>query len=209
MNTSITHHGEYTQKPNLPRRRFLTAATTTLGAMGMAALSGPFIVSWLPSEKARSAGAPVKFNPEKLEPGQQVILGWRGKPVFVVRRTPEILKRLKDNIHLRLLRDPDSKIKTQQPDYAANAFRSIQDEFFVVIGICTHLGCIPTFRPEFAPADLGPQWVGGYYCPCHGSRFDLAGRVFKNVPAPTNLIVPPYRFLSDKLIEIGVNPAEV
>lgn len=205
-------HFKYKQREikelNRKRRRLLTLATTIVGLAGIAAASVPFIISWLPSEKAQSAGAPVKFNPVKLEPGQQIILSWQGKPVFVVKRTLEILQRLNTTQHRRQLRDPDSKVATQQPDYATNPLRSIRDEYFVVIGICTHLGCIPTFRPEVAPADLGSQWVGGYFCPCHGSRFDLAGRVFKNVPAPTNLVVPPYYFMANNIIEIGINPKD-
>ncbi len=194
-----------TKKINHRRRRFLTAATTAVGTVGIATFSVPFLRSWLPSEKAKVSGAPLEFNLSKMEPGSQVTLEWRSKPVLIVRRTPEILRALNQPSHLQQLRDPDSEVETQQPPYAVNPFRSLRDEFFVVIGICTHLGCIPTFRPDVAPEDLGSLWVGGYYCPCHGSKFDLAGRVFKGVPAPTNLVVPPYRYLSDNTIEIGVN----
>jgi ubiquinol-cytochrome c reductase iron-sulfur subunit len=206
MNQTITHDNKAaTPTANLPRRRFLTIATTVVGALGVGAVSVPFIKSWLPSERAKVAGAPVQFDISKLEPGRQVTIEWRSKPVFILRRTPEILQRLKQPSHLQRLRDPDSEVASQQPLYTVNAVRSIRDETFIVIGICTHLGCIPTFRPDVAPEDLGPEWIGGYFCPCHSSRFDLAGRVFKGVPAPTNLVVPPYRYLTDSIIEIGVD----
>lgn len=191
---------------NHNRRRFLVRATTAIGAVGVAAVSVPFFMSWSPSERAKNAGAPVKFDFSKLEPGRQVTVEWRSQPVFVLRRTPEILQRMKAAAHLQQLRDPNSEVSTQQPEYAANAVRSIRDEYLVVIGICTHLGCVPTFRPDIAPEDLGPDWIGGYFCPCHASRFDFAGRVLKNVPAPTNLVVPSYRYISDTVIEIGVDP---
>lgn len=206
MNNSITQHEEGAKTVNHQRRRFLTKATTVVGAVGVAAVSVPFIMSWAPSERARSAGAPVAFDLSKLEPGRQVKVEWRSKPVFVLRRTPEILQRLKTVTHLQQLRDPNSEVLTQQPDYAANAVRSIREEYLVVIGICTHLGCVPTFRPDIAPDDLGSEWIGGYFCPCHSSRFDFAGRVLKYVPAPTNLVVPPYRYISDAVIEIGEEP---
>ncbi len=193
---------------NTTRRRVLVSATTIVATVGAAAVSVPFIKSWLPSEKAKVAGAPIKFDLSKLEPGRQVTLEWRSQPIFVLRRTPDILQRLNQEPHLQLLRDPNSEVETQQPVYAKNAVRSIREEYFIVIGICTHLGCIPTFRPDVAPDDLGPEWIGGYFCPCHASRYDLAGRVFKGVPAPTNLVVPPYRYLSDSLIEIGVDQAK-
>lgn len=193
---------------NIERRRFLTTTTTVIGAVGVVALSVPFIKSWCPSERAKDAGSPVKFDLDKLEPGRQLTVEWRSKPVFVLRRTPEILQRMKGEAHLQQLRDPESEVLTQQPDYTVNAVRSIRDEIFVAIGICTHLGCVPTFRSDIAPYDLGSEWIGGYFCPCHASRFDLAGRVFKNVPAPTNLVVPPYRFISEALIEIGIDTME-
>jgi len=206
MNHNITQQHDAPQKVNKPRRRFLITATTVVGAVGAAFVSVPFIESWLPSEATKLAGTPIQFDLSKLEPGRQVTLEWRSQPIFVLRRTPEILQRLEQQPHRQKLRDPDSKVYTQQPEYAANPFRSIRDEFFIVIGICTHLGCIPTFRPDIAPEDLGAQWDGGYFCPCHASKYDLAGKVYKGVPAPTNLVVPPYRYLTDTLIEIGVNP---
>jgi len=192
-----------TPEINRPRRRFLTIATTVTGTVGAAVVSIPFIESWLPSERAKGAGAAVKFDLGKLGPGRQVTIEWRSKPIFILRRTPDILLRLNQPQHLQRLRDPDSDIETQQPEYAVNNVRSIREEYLIAIGLCTHLGCIPTFRPEVAPEDLGAEWIGGYFCPCHGSRFDFAGRVYKGVPAPTNLVVPPYRYLSDSLIEIG------
>ena len=185
------------------RRRFLIAATTVVGGAGIVTVTVPFISAMNPSAKARSAGAPVRVDFSKLEPGQQIAVNWRGKPVWVLRRTPGMLEDLRSTIMLERLRDPGSEVSTQQPVYAQNEFRSIESEYLIVIGICTHLGCVPTFRPGAAPADLGPDWLGGYFCPCHGSKFDLAGRVYKGVPAPTNLVVPPYRFLSDSQILVG------
>jgi len=183
------------------RRRFLTAATSVVGAAGAAAVAVPFVSSMLPSARARAAGAPVEADLSKLEPGQLLTIEWRGKPVWIVRRTEETLAAL-SSLDGRL-RDPASDTVSQQPEYAHNAVRSIKPEFMIMVGICTHLGCSPTFRPEVAPADLGPDWKGGFACPCHGSRFDLAGRVYKSVPAPTNLVVPPHKYLSENFILIG------
>ncbi len=187
------------------RRRFLTIATSAIGGIGAAALSIPFIQSWMPSERARSGGAPVQVDLSKIEEGRQITLEWRSRPVFVVHRSTDMLARLNRPEHLRRLRDPDSRVESQQPPYAQNAVRAIREDFFIVIGVCTHLGCIPTFRPEVAPEDLGDDWPGGYFCPCHSSKFDLAGRVFKGVPAPTNLVVPPYRYLGGNIVEIGTD----
>jgi ubiquinol-cytochrome c reductase iron-sulfur subunit len=153
-----------------------------------------------PSAKARAAGAPVRADVSKLEPGQMIRVKWRGKPVWLVKRTDEMLESL--HTLTDKLRDPDS-LEPMQPEYAQNEYRSIKPELLVTVGICTHLGCSPTFRPDVAPADLGADWLGGFFCPCHGSRFDLAGRVFKGVPAPLNLEIPPYRFLSDTELLIG------
>jgi len=166
----------------------------------------PFIASWLPSERAQAGGAPVVVDVSKLDSGQQITVSWSRKPVFVLRRTPKMLERLKLDQLTSRLRDPESLVTTQQPEYAQNESRSIRPEYFVVIAICTHLGCVPKFRPDIAPSDLGESWLGGYFCPCHGSRFDLAGRVFTGVPAPTNLVIPPYHYRNDKLIEIGTDP---
>ncbi len=183
------------------RRRFLVAATTVVGGVGAAAVAVPFVTSMMPSARARAAGAPVEIDISAVEPGQRVTAEWRGKPIWVVRRTEKMLADLPSNEGN--LRDPASEVAEQQPAYAQNPTRSIKPEFAVLIGICTHLGCSPTFRPELAPADLGPDWKGGFFCPCHGSTFDLAGRVFQSVPAPTNLVVPPHRYMSDTRILIG------
>lgn len=188
------------------RRRFLVASTTVVGAAGLAMSAVPFLVSLKPSAQARAESAPVEVDISKLERGQQITVAWRKKPVWVLRRTPQMLAGMHHSIHLDRLLDPDSKVSSQQPEYARNEYRALRNEYFVVISICTHLGCVPTFRPEVAPADLGSDWPGGYFCPCHGSRFDLAGRVYRGVPAPKNLEVPPYRFLSDTRIEIGTDP---
>lgn len=187
---------------NAGRRRFLVAATSVVGAAGAVGAAIPFVGSWFPSAKAKAAGAPVTVNIRKIEPGQQLIADWRGQPVFIVRRTPEVLATLK-KIETQLS-DPDSK-KSIQPPYVDPELRSIKPEILLIIGICTHLGCSPTFRPEVAPADLGKDWVGGYFCPCHGSRYDLAGRVFKSQPAPLNMPVPPHSYMSNELIVIGVD----
>jgi len=187
-------------KTNTSRRRFLTAATTVVGAVGVGFVLVPFVSSMQPSAKARAAGAPVRADISKLEPGQMIRVKWRGKPVWMVKRTEEMLETLPtlDGD----LRDPES-LQPMQPDYAQNGYRSIKPELLVTVGICTHLGCSPTYRPDVAPADLGPDWKGGFFCPCHGSTFDLAGRVYKGVPAPLNLEVPPHRYLSDNEIMVG------
>jgi len=185
---------------NTGRRRFLIGATSTMGAVGAIGVATPFVASWNPSAKAKAAGAPVKVDISKLDAGQQMIVEWRGQPVWVVRRTDETVSNLSGLSDQ--LSDPASE-KDQQPDYAQNEYRSIKPEIVVLLGICTHLGCSPTYRPELAPEDLGDKWVGGYFCPCHGSRFDLAGRVYKGVPAPINLIVPPHQYLSENVIIIG------
>ncbi|WP_258230038.1 ubiquinol-cytochrome c reductase iron-sulfur subunit, partial [Pseudomonas putida] len=162
----------------------------------------PFVGSWFPSAKAKAAGAPVKVNIAKVEAGQQMVAEWRGQPVFIVRRTEEILGNLKKITGD--LSDPESKASVQ-PAYVDPEVRSIKPEILILVGLCTHLGCSPTFRPEVAPADLGPKWVGGYFCPCHGSHYDLAGRVYKSQPAPLNLPVPPHSYESDEIIVIGVD----
>lgn len=189
---------------DLGRRRFLTATATVVGGVGAAFVAVPFLKSWSPSERAQAAGAPVEADISKLEDGAMMTVEWRGKPVWLLKRTPKMLAdlpTLKDQ-----LLDPNSETASQQPQYAQNINRSIKPDVLVLVGICTHLGCSPTFRPDVAPADLGPAWKGGYFCPCHGSRFDLAGRVYKNVPAPKNLEVPSYRYLSDSRVLIGVDP---
>lgn len=187
---------------DIGRRRFLTGATTVVGAVGTAFAAVPFVASFQPSERAKAIGAPVEQDISKLEPGGRLTVKWRGKPVWIVRRTQEQIASLvtvEDK-----LRDPKSEVD-QQPGYAKNEYRSVKPEYLVLVGLCTHLGCSPTYRPEVAPDDLGPNWKGGFFCPCHGSRFDMAGRVYAGVPAPTNLEVPPYKYSSDTRIIIGVD----
>jgi len=199
----MSEHAIDSAKTDRKRRRFLIAAATVVGGAGIAAVAIPFISYMNPSAKARSAGAPVRVDFSKLKAGQQITVKWRGKPVWVLRRTPQMLEELRSSDMRERLRDPDSEVETQQPAYAKNELRAIETEYLVVIGICTHLGCVPSFRPDIAPQDLGPDWPGGYFCPCHGSKFDFAGRVFKHVPAPTNLVIPPYRFLSATEVIVG------
>jgi len=189
----------------LPHRRdFLVLATGALAATGAVAALWPFIDSMEPAQDTLAAGAPIDIDISPLQPGQQIVVLWRSRPIFVVHRTPEELKTLQDPKTLADLRDPHSTA-LQQPEYAANWHRSIKPEYLVLVGICTHLGCIPNFMPGVGTVD--PSWRGGYFCPCHGSRYDLAGRVFKGVPAPYNLPVPPHRFASDTAVRIGENIA--
>ena len=184
------------------KRRFLTRLTTGVGAVGVAFAATPFVLSMTPSARAKAAGAPVEVDISKLEPGQMLTVEWRGKPVWIVRRTKDMLSTLPALD--KELADPGSKNLEQQPNYATNENRSIKPELLVVVGICTHLGCSPSQKFQVGPASgLGDDWTGGFFCPCHGSKFDLAGRVFKNVPAPSNLPVPPHMFLSDTRILIG------
>ncbi|MDR0674477.1 MAG: ubiquinol-cytochrome c reductase iron-sulfur subunit [Zoogloeaceae bacterium] len=184
-------------------RRRLIVATAAVGGAGVAATAVPFVASMLPSERAKAAGAPVEADISKLEPGQMLVVEWRGKPVWILRRTPEMLETLPQLDGE--LADPKSE-KEQQPEYCANATRALNPEFFVAIGICTHLGCSPSskFKPG-ASEGMSADWKGGFLCPCHGSTFDFAGRVFKEKPAPTNLEIPPHRYLSDTRILIGEN----
>jgi ubiquinol-cytochrome c reductase iron-sulfur subunit len=185
-------------------RRTILLATCAAGGGAAAVTAWPFISSFQPSEKAKAAGAPVEADISGMNPGEQRVFEWRGKPVWVLRRTPEMLASLK-TVESKLA-DPASK-KQNQPDYAKNEMRSLNPEYMVVVGICTHLGCSPTNKAKADPA-LGADWPGGFFCPCHGSRFDYAGRVYSNMPAPENLIVPPYKFLSDSLIQIGEETKE-
>lgn len=180
------------------RRRFLLTTTSIVGGVGAVCALTPLLSSWLPSAKAKANSAPVTVDLSALAPGQQLTVEWRGKPVWIVRRTPKMLQHL--NQHNDALRDPNSFVD-QQPIDARNPYRSLKPEYLVLIGVCTHLGCIPKYKPY--EEELGPDWPGGFYCPCHGSSFDLAGRVFKNVPAPINLAVPPHRYLNDHTILIG------
>ncbi len=185
------------------RRRFLIGATSVVGGIGVVGAAVPFVASWNPSAKAEAAGAPVTVNVSKLEPGQQMTVEWRGKPVWVVRRTDEMIQRIRDMDDR--VKDPLSE-DAAQPDYVTGELRSINGDIAVLVGICTHLGCSPQYRPEVAPADLGENWLGGYYCACHGSRYDLAGRVYPNQPAPTNLEIPPHRFDDENTLTVGLDP---
>jgi ubiquinol-cytochrome c reductase iron-sulfur subunit len=193
---------------DISRRKFLLAATGLLGGVGMLGLITPFVASWRLSSKAKALGAPVECDLSLLEPGQQMTVEWRGKPVWIIRRTQQQLQQLA-KLDENRLRDPDSNVD-QQPDYAHNQYRSLKPEYLILVGICTHLGCSPKYKPTLG--ELGEDWPGGFYCPCHGSTFDLAGRVFKGVPAPINLVVPPYQFIDDHTVVIGVdedNPLEL
>ncbi|MFJ1269480.1 ubiquinol-cytochrome c reductase iron-sulfur subunit [Legionella lytica] len=182
------------------RRRFLLGTTCVLGGVGALCALTPLVSSWLPSAKAQAEGAPIQVDLSKMEPGEQAVVEWRGKPVWIIRRTHEMLQRLNENT--TQLRDPQS-LTAQQPVYAQNIHRSLNPEYLVLIGICTHLGCSPKYKPTLG--ELGPEWPGGFFCPCHGSTFDLAGRVFKNVPAPINMEVPPYYFKDKYTLVIGQN----
>ena len=186
------------------RRDFLTIAAASMASIGAAIAVWPFIDSMQPARDTLAAGAPLDVDISHLQPGQQIIVLWRSRPVFIVHRGAEELKTLQNAQDTSQLRDPDSAV-LQQPPYTKNWHRSIKPELLVLVGICTHLGCIPEFKPE-AGGDLGADWFGGYFCPCHGSRYDLAGRVFAGVPAPYNLPVPPYNYVSDAVIRIGENP---
>lgn len=184
---------------DLSRRKFLGAATTVVGGVGLACLATPFVKSLLPSARAQALGAPVDVNLKPLALGAQLTVSWRGQPIWVVRRSPQMLEELKA-ASVTHLRDPDSEV-AQQPVYAQNWHRSVYPEYLVLVGICTHLGCVPTFRPDHNGIEEG--WPGGFYCPCHGSKYDLAGRVYKGVPAPTNLVVPPHRFENETVLIVG------
>jgi ubiquinol-cytochrome c reductase iron-sulfur subunit len=187
------------------RRKFLLVSTAGVGAVGLVAATIPLVESMAPSERARAAGAPAEFDVARLAPAALATVEWRGKPVWVLHRTPAMLASL--GKHDALLLDPASG-SSVQPAYAKNPYRARRPDFLVVTAVCTHLGCIPVYRPEPGAADLGADWPGGFYCPCHGSRYDLAGRVFRNVPAPTNLEVPPYAFRGSKLV-IGEDQGDV
>lgn len=189
-----------TEQVDTGRRHFLTVATVATGAVGAAFVAIPFLASWKPSARAKAMGAPVEVDISKLDAGGMVKVEWRGKAIFIVHRTPQMLSQL-EGIDGEL-RDPGSN-ESEQPEFARNPARALKPEYLVLVGLCTHLGCAPL--DKFAPGDVtvGADWQGGFFCPCHGSKFDLSGRVFKDVPAPTNLPVPPYRYLSDTRILIG------
>ena len=192
---------------NAGRRRFLTATTAVVGAVGAGFAAVPFIKSWNPSAKAQLAGAPVNADISALQEGQRLVLEWRGQPIWIVKRSKAVLDAL-PTLDGRL-RDPKSENLDQQPDYVRKAspeLRSIKPDISVLVGLCTHLGCSPQMAAEIRPEPFDPEWKGGYFCPCHKSKFDMAGRVFQGVPAPTNLVVPPHHYADDNTIVIGVDP---
>lgn len=190
---------------NKGRRRFLYIATGALGSVGAVGVATPFVRSWFPNEKAKAVGAPVSVDISKLEPGERRVVEWRGKPIFVVRRTEKMLETLDEEELIERLADPHSEV-LQQPTYAQNPYRSRVEDLLVVEGVCTHLGCSPQYLPKVQPQPFDDEWMGGFFCPCHGSRFDLAGRVYKGVPAPTNLIIPPYH-IEGSVLTIGEESA--
>ena len=185
------------------KRRFLTVATAAVGGVAAASVAVPFLCSFKPSARSLAAGAPVEYDLSKVEPGQQITVEWRGAPVWILHRTPDMIAQLAKNDGL--LADPQSA-SSKQPDYAKNPHRSSDAKYLVLKGVCTHLGCSPTMRKEIGASDLGADWPGGYFCPCHQSKFDLAGRVFKSMPAPTNLEVPPYKITGSNIV-VGVHQA--
>ena len=192
------------KKVDQSRRKFLLTATSVTGAVGLSALGVPFVSSMTPSEKAKAAGAAVEFDVTKVKKGELKTTEWRGQPVWILNRSDEMLSTLKQETQLA---DPKLKVTSQQPKYCQNATRSLKSNILVVVGICTHLGCSPS--PKLNPkGDMGSDWQGGFFCPCHGSKFDLAGRVYKGSPAPTNLVVPPHRYLDDQTLLIGEDPKE-
>ena len=192
------------KKVDQSRRKFLLTATSVTGAVGLSALGVPFVSSMTPSEKAKAAGAAVEFDVTKVKKGELKTTEWRGQPVWILNRSDEMLSTLKQETQLA---DPKLKVTSQQPKYCQNATRSLKSNILVVVGICTHLGCSPS--PKLNPkGDMGSDWQGGFFCPCHGSKFDLAGRVYKGSPAPTNLVVPPHRYIDDQTLLIGENPKE-
>ena len=194
---------------NESRRKFLLGATSVVGGAGVVGAAVPFVASWQPSAKAKAAGAPVKVNISKLEVGARMVVEWRGKPVYIVRRTAEALAAISE-IGDDILRDVDSQ-EASQPAYVNGSARTLagKEEYLILVGLCTHLGCAPLYRPDVGAADLGgDSWLGGFFCPCHGSKFDLSGRVYAGVPAPKNLEVPPHMYESDNIVSIGVD-AEV
>ena len=192
------------KKVDQSRRKFLLTATSVAGAVGFSALGVPFVSSMTPSEKAKAAGAAVEFDVTKVKKGELKTTEWRGQPVWILNRSDEMLSTLKQETQLA---DPKLKVTSQQPKYCQNATRSLKSNILVVVGICTHLGCSPS--PKLNPkGDMGSDWQGGFFCPCHGSKFDLAGRVYKGSPAPTNLVVPPHRYLNDQTLLIGEDPKE-
>jgi len=193
------------KKIDLSRRKFLLIATSVTGAIGVSATGIPFVSSMLPSEKAKAAGAAVEVDVAGIKSGELKVSEWRGQPVWILNRSDAMIKKLDNN---KELADPDLKVVSQQPKYCQNKTRSIKSNLLVVVGICTHLGCAPS--PKLSPkGDMGNEWEGGFFCPCHGSKFDLAGRVFKGSPAPTNLVVPPHKYINENTVLIGEDPEGV
>ncbi len=182
------------------RRHFLTAAATVVGGAGALATAIPFVSTLSPSAKTKAIGGPVEVDITGLKPGERKTVKWRGKPVWILRRSEESVAELSEMSDI--LRDPESEVE-QQPEYAKNEYRSVNPEYLVVVGLCTHLGCSPNYLASGEESDFGADWKGGFFCPCHGSKFDLAGRVYKGVPAPANLVVPKYQFISETTILIG------
>lgn len=195
--------------PMRSKRRHLLTLTWLTGLSGLAVASWPFIRSLMPSAKAKLHGAPVQVDLGALAPGEQLTVAWRGQPIWVLNRDDAMLRRLASPGLVERLRDPGSEVSTQQPAYVEKETRSIKPGYFVCVAICTHLGCVPIFRPELAAPDIDEDWPGGYFCPCHKSKFDLAGRVFKGVPAPVNLVIPPHSYLDQETIVVGVNQEQV
>jgi ubiquinol-cytochrome c reductase iron-sulfur subunit len=191
---------------NKGRRRFLYIATGAMGAIGAVGVATPFVRSWYPSEKAKAIGAPVTVDISSLEPGEMRIAEWRGKPIFIVRRTEQAINNLTSDELMGRLADPGSDVVSQQPEYAQNPYRAISEGLLVIEGVCTHLGCSPQFIPSVEPQSFDSEWMGGFFCPCHGSRFDMAGRVYSGMPAPTNLVVPPH-LIEGGLVTIGEDTA--
>jgi ubiquinol-cytochrome c reductase iron-sulfur subunit len=190
------------QEVDQSKRKFLIAATSVAGGVAAAAVAVPFVTSMLPSERAKAAGAPVEADISKIEPGSMITVEWRGKPVWIVNRSQAMLDALAS--HDDKLSDPKLEVTSQQPDYCVNPARAIKPNIMVLVGICTHLGCSPSPKLQTG-GDMGADWTGGFFCPCHGSKFDLAGRVFSGSPAPINLVVPPHKYISDSLVLIGAD----
>lgn len=202
--SDISHSEDVVSQP--ARRDFLYIATGAAAVVGLGAAVWPLIDQMEPDQETIAAGAPIDVDLKSLAPGQQIVVKWRGHPIFVTHRTPTSLKTLQSPANIAQLSDPNSTV-LQQPPYAQNWHRSVKPEFSILVGVCTHLGCIPRFEPT--PNENGPGWLGGYFCPCHGSKYDLAGRVYRSVPAPYNLPVPPYRFINDTTVRLGQNPPGV
>jgi ubiquinol-cytochrome c reductase iron-sulfur subunit len=193
---------------NQGRRRFLTAGAVVVGLGGLGTLVEPFVNSWMPSARSKAAGAQVVADISKVKKGQMITVGWQGVPVCIINRTKAQVATLSEKIVTDRLRDPNSDHTSQQPAYCKNTTRSIKPDWLVMILICTHLGCVPDYVPKIGPEPYDPNWRSGFFCPCHHSRYDVAGRVYDGVPAPLNMVVPPYHYMDDTHVQIGVNPDE-